>query len=134
MITTVFQPRVLQEQSQALRVSPTSDVTLEPRGGTAKVDVFFSPKSRIPPFNEEVRHSRMRVKIKTCVHTRMRVRVSAHVSAVHEVATSFTHVRTQMKTCSRSCLSLFTNARHTQPHARANSTKKINARIQFIPP
>ena len=44
----------LLQDKTVLRLTPTHDLTLHPRGGTAKVDVVFSPKSRIPPFTEEV--------------------------------------------------------------------------------
>ena len=37
-----------------LKVSPTSSITLKANGGTADVDVVFSPNCRIPQFVEEV--------------------------------------------------------------------------------
>ncbi|KAK3085440.1 hypothetical protein FSP39_003318 [Pinctada imbricata] len=38
----------------ALSISPTNTITLEPKGGTCKVEVVFAPKCRIPQFTEEV--------------------------------------------------------------------------------
>lgn len=43
----------LQEEG-VLKVHPTQAITLQPRGGTCKVDVVFSPKKRVPQFTEEV--------------------------------------------------------------------------------
>ena len=37
-----------------LSIAPTGPITLDPRGGTTKVEIVFKPKSRIPAFNEEV--------------------------------------------------------------------------------
>jgi hydrocephalus-inducing protein len=45
----------LLQQPGVLTMSPTSEITLEPRGGMRKVEVVFSPKSRVPQFTEEVR-------------------------------------------------------------------------------
>ena len=42
------------QDSTVLMVSPTNKITLPPKGGTAKVEVVFAPKSRIPQFTEEV--------------------------------------------------------------------------------
>ena len=36
------------------RCTPAEKVTLQPRGGTMRVDVFFHPRNRISPFSEEV--------------------------------------------------------------------------------
>uniref|UniRef100_A0A8C8S7Z5 HYDIN n=1 Tax=Pelusios castaneus TaxID=367368 RepID=A0A8C8S7Z5_9SAUR len=41
-------------ESKVLSMSPCSDITLKPRGGTCSVEVTFSPWCRIPPFAEEV--------------------------------------------------------------------------------
>ncbi len=43
------------QEHRALRIAPTQQITLAANGGTAKVDVAFGPKMRIPPFTEEVR-------------------------------------------------------------------------------
>ncbi|XP_074864560.1 hydrocephalus-inducing protein homolog isoform X2 [Carettochelys insculpta] len=40
--------------SKVLTLSPSSDITLKPKGGTCSVEVTFSPKCRIPRFTEEV--------------------------------------------------------------------------------
>jgi hydrocephalus-inducing protein len=37
-----------------LSVGPTTPITLDPRGGTIKVEIIFKPKGRIPAFTEEV--------------------------------------------------------------------------------
>ncbi|XP_069113582.1 hydrocephalus-inducing protein homolog isoform X2 [Argopecten irradians] len=37
-----------------ISISPTNTITLEPKGGTIKVEVIFAPKCRIPQFTEEV--------------------------------------------------------------------------------
>ncbi len=42
------------QASGVLRVAPSQEVTLQPRGGSTKVDVVFAPKARITPFTEEV--------------------------------------------------------------------------------
>lgn len=42
------------QSTDVLSVSPAGEVTLNPRGGTTKVEVVFKPKSRIPAFTEEV--------------------------------------------------------------------------------
>ena len=44
----------LLDGSGVLKISPTSEITLGPKGGAAKVEVVFSPKSRVPQFTEEV--------------------------------------------------------------------------------
>ena len=44
---------VLQDPA-VLKVSPIGDISLAAKGGTAKIDVVFSPKVRIPQFTEEV--------------------------------------------------------------------------------
>ncbi|XP_064641495.1 hydrocephalus-inducing protein-like isoform X2 [Lineus longissimus] len=44
----------LLQQPGVLILSPTSEITLAPRGGTRKVEVAFAPKSRVPQFTEEV--------------------------------------------------------------------------------
>nr|XP_042717290.1 hydrocephalus-inducing protein homolog isoform X2 [Chrysemys picta bellii] len=41
-------------ESKVLSLSPSSDITLKPKGGTCSVEVTFSPKCRIPLFAEEV--------------------------------------------------------------------------------
>ena len=43
----------LQEHN-VLRLSPTGKIQLEPKGGQTKVEIIFSPKTRIPQFTEEV--------------------------------------------------------------------------------
>lgn len=43
----------LQDRS-VLKISPSQQISLPARGGTCKVDVVFSPKSRIQQFAEEV--------------------------------------------------------------------------------
>ena len=45
-------PRLYKQN--AIKVSPSQEVTLAPRGGSMVVDVSFSPKSRISHFTEEV--------------------------------------------------------------------------------
>jgi len=48
-------PTCLALQSEGvLTVSPTELITLQPKGGMAKVEVVLSPKSRIANFTEEV--------------------------------------------------------------------------------
>ena len=42
------------QQSSALTVSPSSELTLEPNGGSCNVHVMFTPTTRIPQFTEEV--------------------------------------------------------------------------------
>ena len=42
-----------------LSIAPTGPITLDPRGGTTKVEIVFKPKSRIPAFNEEVPRHRL---------------------------------------------------------------------------
>ena len=42
------------QNREVLAVSPRDAITLEARGGTAKVEVWFRPKARIPQFTEEV--------------------------------------------------------------------------------
>ena len=44
----------LQEPG-VVKVTPTDDITLQPKGGTTKVEVVLSPKTRIAQFSEEVR-------------------------------------------------------------------------------
>lgn len=39
---------------QTLRVTPSSEITLQPNGGCCDVHVTFSPNTRIPQFIEEV--------------------------------------------------------------------------------
>ena len=41
--------------SQVLSITPTNSITLEPKGGTCKVALTFSPGCRIPQFTEEVK-------------------------------------------------------------------------------
>ncbi|XP_075796761.1 hydrocephalus-inducing protein homolog isoform X3 [Pelodiscus sinensis] len=41
-------------ESKVLSLSPSSDITLKPKGGTCSVEVTFSPQCRIPQFAEEV--------------------------------------------------------------------------------
>lgn len=51
-----FTPTTPELQDRAvMKISPTQLITLPARGGTCKVDVVFSPKSRVQPFTEEVR-------------------------------------------------------------------------------
>lgn len=45
---------VALQQPGILSISPTNQITLEPKGGTCKVEVVFAPKTRIPPFKAEV--------------------------------------------------------------------------------
>ncbi|CAM5150043.1 unnamed protein product [Eretmochelys imbricata] len=52
-LTFVFTVPELLE-SKVLSLSPSSDITLKPKGGTCSVEVTFSPKCRIPQFAEEV--------------------------------------------------------------------------------
>ena len=42
-----------QERS-ILKYGPTDEITLAAKGGTAKVELIFAPKSRIAPFTEEL--------------------------------------------------------------------------------
>ncbi|CAB3998552.1 Hypothetical predicted protein [Paramuricea clavata] len=42
------------QQSSVLTVSPSSEITLEPNGGSCNVHVMFTPTTRIPQFTEEV--------------------------------------------------------------------------------
>ncbi len=42
------------QQTSVLTVSPSSEITLEPNGGSCNVRVMFTPTSRIPQFTEEV--------------------------------------------------------------------------------
>ncbi|XP_074644164.1 hydrocephalus-inducing protein homolog [Tubulanus polymorphus] len=42
------------QQAGVLTVYPTNEITLEPKGGTRRIDVTFAPKTRIPQFTEEV--------------------------------------------------------------------------------
>ena len=44
------------QQSSVLTVSPSSEITLEPNGGSCNVHVMFTPTSRIAQFTEEVFH------------------------------------------------------------------------------
>ncbi|CAH1779299.1 unnamed protein product [Owenia fusiformis] len=44
---------VLQEKG-VMTLTPTTEMTLEPRGGMAKVEMIFSPKTRVPKFTEEI--------------------------------------------------------------------------------
>ncbi|XP_070194710.1 hydrocephalus-inducing protein homolog isoform X4 [Littorina saxatilis] len=37
-----------------MSIAPAGPITLDPRGGTTKVEIVFKPKSRIPAFTEEV--------------------------------------------------------------------------------
>uniref|UniRef100_A0A8C3T1C3 HYDIN axonemal central pair apparatus protein n=1 Tax=Chelydra serpentina TaxID=8475 RepID=A0A8C3T1C3_CHESE len=41
-------------ESKVLSLSPSSDITLKPKGGTCSIEVTFSPKCRVPQFTEEV--------------------------------------------------------------------------------
>ena len=51
-------PTTQELQDRAvLKITPTQQITLPPKGGTCKVDVVFSPKTRIPQFSEEVNAS-----------------------------------------------------------------------------
>ena len=50
-VTPVSQ--ALQEPS-VLKLLPSDTFTLEGKGGTKAVEVYFSPKTRIPAFTEEV--------------------------------------------------------------------------------
>jgi hypothetical protein len=43
------------QESGVVRLLPTEPITLQQKGGMAKVEVILSPKSRIPQFSEEVR-------------------------------------------------------------------------------
>jgi hydrocephalus-inducing protein len=43
----------LQDKT-TMKLSPLNEITLAPKGGTAKVELVFSPKCRIPQFTEEV--------------------------------------------------------------------------------
>lgn len=45
------------QQSSVLTVSPSSEITLEPNGGSCNVRVMFTPTTRIPQFTEEVFHN-----------------------------------------------------------------------------
>ena len=49
----VITPSSLQLQ-QTLKVTPSSEITLQPNGGSCNVHVAFSPNTRIPQFTEEV--------------------------------------------------------------------------------
>ncbi|XP_062997557.1 hydrocephalus-inducing protein homolog [Elgaria multicarinata webbii] len=42
------------QETKVLTMSPSSEVTLQPNGGSCRVEVTFSPKSRVLPFTEEV--------------------------------------------------------------------------------
>ncbi|KAK7505819.1 hypothetical protein BaRGS_00003090 [Batillaria attramentaria] len=42
------------QSAEVLSVAPTGQITLDPRGGTTKVEIIFKPKTRIPAFTEEV--------------------------------------------------------------------------------
>uniref|UniRef100_A0A8D0GGN3 HYDIN protein n=1 Tax=Sphenodon punctatus TaxID=8508 RepID=A0A8D0GGN3_SPHPU len=42
------------QDSRVLSLSPSSEITLKPKGGSCHVEVNFSPKNRIPQFTEEV--------------------------------------------------------------------------------
>nr|XP_056718300.1 hydrocephalus-inducing protein homolog [Euleptes europaea] len=42
------------QEAKVLTMSPSTDISLKPKGGTCRVEVTFSPKSRILPFTEEV--------------------------------------------------------------------------------
>lgn len=42
------------QESGVVKFMPTEDITLQPKGGTAKVEVTISPKTRITQFTEEV--------------------------------------------------------------------------------
>lgn len=46
------------QESGVVRLLPTDPVTLQQKGGMAKVEVILSPKSRIAQFSEEVRFYR----------------------------------------------------------------------------
>uniref|UniRef100_A0A7M4E0K5 HYDIN axonemal central pair apparatus protein n=1 Tax=Crocodylus porosus TaxID=8502 RepID=A0A7M4E0K5_CROPO len=52
-LTFMFTMLELQE-SKVLSLSPSSEITLKPKGDTCTVEVIFSPKCRIPQFTEEV--------------------------------------------------------------------------------
>lgn len=43
------------QDSSVLKVTPTQQISLPARGGACKVDVVFSPRTRIQQFTEEVR-------------------------------------------------------------------------------
>ena len=42
------------QTKEVLAISPKDQITLDARGGTTKVEVWFRPKARIPQFTEEV--------------------------------------------------------------------------------
>ncbi|XP_067158936.1 hydrocephalus-inducing protein homolog [Apteryx mantelli] len=42
------------QEAGVLCLNPTNEISLKPKGDTCKVEVIFSPKHRILPFNEEV--------------------------------------------------------------------------------
>ncbi|NWX91311.1 HYDIN protein, partial [Nothoprocta pentlandii] len=42
------------QEAGVLCLNPSSEVSLKPKGDTCKVEVIFSPKRRVLPFNEEV--------------------------------------------------------------------------------
>ncbi|XP_035827636.1 hydrocephalus-inducing protein [Aplysia californica] len=42
------------QHKEVLAISPKDQITLDARGGTTKVEVWFRPKARIPQFTEEV--------------------------------------------------------------------------------
>lgn len=43
----------LQEPG-VVKFTPTDEITLQPKGGTTKVEVVMSPKTRVAQFSEEV--------------------------------------------------------------------------------
>ena len=51
-VTPVSQ--ALQDDPSALKLMPSDTFTLEGKGGTKAVEVYFSPETRIPVFIEEV--------------------------------------------------------------------------------
>ena len=50
-VTPVIQPL---HDTSVMYVTPTEPISLPGRGGTKNLSVYFSPKSRIPQFTEEV--------------------------------------------------------------------------------
>lgn len=39
---------------QVLTLTPSTEISLQSKGGTCHLEVTFSPKGRLPPFTEEV--------------------------------------------------------------------------------
>lgn len=44
----------LQQLPAVLKLAPSEQIDLKPKGGKANLEMVFTPKSRIPQFTEEV--------------------------------------------------------------------------------